>query len=207
MRPLPDHYRTALRDLIRLSMLGIAAALLLGVWWTTLRKNLHFSPDANGEAQPVEVAHPKTVEKGVELPPGMVFEAGLDLKLSHGHVALLGGLVPMGFAAALYLSFVCGGSEIRKKTLDVAFWLYAVGAGGALALMVYKGYAQFEAVLGGQFDLSAIDRGLFNGSRAIRGACYGISHTILAVGAFIYIVVLFRSVNAIRRAEADADAT
>lgn len=188
-QPLPEHYRRTLRRLVRFALVGIGVGLCLGIVWTEFRRSLRYGPVAK-QVEKVEGSRVR-----LELPPGMMFETGLDLKIGHGHVTLVAGLLPLCLGLALYLTHVCGGSEIKASTLDWFFWLYVPGAVGALLLMLYKGLVGFLAVRGGQFDLGQVDAQLFGGSRALRGACYGITHTILAVGAFILIVAVFKAIG------------
>jgi hypothetical protein len=191
MSAAPAHYQRAIRRLLRFAVAGIAIGLILGLVWTDVRKTVRY-----GEAPgPVAQAGSKAT---FQLPPGLMFEAGLDFKLSHGHVILVAGVLPLCFALALHLTHAHGGREIGAPTLAWFTWLYLPGAGGALALMVYKGYAGFEAVRraatsGEPIALHAIDQGLFFGSRALRAACYGLSHSAMAIGAFVLLWALWRA--------------
>ena len=189
MHHVPEHYRRTIRGLIRFAIVGIAAGLILGLLWTEFRKSIRY-----GET-------PRQIEKvagsriKLELPPGLMFETALDLKLAHGHMILLTGLLPLGFALMLHLSYAHGGGEIKRGTLATFFWLFVPGAAVAMMLMVYKGFAGLLAVRGGNFDLASVDAGLFGGSRALRGICYGTSHSIMAIGVFVLLVAVWRSLG------------
>ena len=64
----------------------------------------------------------------------------------------------------------------------------------------------FSAVRGGNFDLAAIEAGLFAGSRALKGACYGTTHSAMAAGAFVLVYQVFRSAGHIGAPPAGASA-
>ncbi len=195
---VPPHYRRTVRRLVRFAAVGIGVGLLLGLGWTELRKQVRYglAPGA------VAASDPTAGRARLELPAGLMFEAGLDLKLAHGHAILIAGLLPLCFAAALHLTRVSGGREVGPGALAWFTWLYLPGASVALALMVYKGCAQFLAIraaalAGAAPDLAALDRGLFLGSRALRGACYGLSHSAMAIGAFVLLYALWRAAGGI----------
>jgi len=197
VQPLPTHYLVTIRRLIRFALVGIAMGMVLGIVWTELRKTVQPSnPFVVGQDYAAS-AHTLEPGKGsraqIALPPGVALDAGIDLKLAHGHTVLLLGLLPLSFAFLLHLSHVYGGTEIRKGTLQLAFWLYAVGSTGAVLLMAYKGWASFVEIRAGNFDFHAVDRGLFGGQRWLRGTCYGLSHTALAVGGFLFLGAVYKS--------------
>ncbi len=194
MSDAPLHYRRTIRRLVRFAVIGIAAGLILGVAWTEVRKGLRYGDTAAAVAVGDKEA--------VQLPPGLMFEVGLDFKIAHGHAILVAGVLPLCFALALHLTRVYGGREIKPGALAWFTWLYLPGAAGALTLMLYKGVAQYAAVRQAlveerAIDLLAIDQALFLGSRAVRAAAYGTSHSAMAIGAFVLLVALWRSAGAI----------
>lgn len=199
MHEVPPHYRATIKALLRFALVGLCFGVGLGIWWTGLRKQLHFVEHGHGpvlydsDAAKAELAAEGFKSARVGLPPGFLFEAGMDLKFAHGHVILLTGVLPLVFAAALHLCAVYGGKPIARGKLVAFFWFYVPGAAGAATLMAYKGLVQFQHITAGEFDLSAIDKGMFLGSRALRGASYGISHTILAIGLGILVHGLWQS--------------
>jgi hypothetical protein len=168
--------------------------MVLGIWWTGVRKSIHY-----GEAGSVPVVVKKDGKEHLELPPGLHWEAGVKLKLSHGHVILIAGVLPLCFAICIFLIHACGGRPTDPGMMRAAFWLYAVGAVGATGIMVYRGAASFyaiqPAVEAGTLSFAGIQSTLFGGSKAIKGAAYGISHTLLAVGCGILIHQIWRGVG------------
>ena len=200
---VPPHYRWAIVSLIKLGLVGIALGMVLGIWWTDYRKHIRFADEAK-----VEVV--KGTEK-LDIPAGKNFETGLKLKLSHGHTTLILGVLPLCFAASLHLSRIYGGREIGAGALKAFFWLYTAGGVGTLAIVVYRGYASFSAIRGRIAAGEPLTSGLmqevqdelFGGSRLVKGLAYGLTHTVLAVGAGILIFHLWR---ALRPPPAVADA-
>ncbi|MGE0708528.1 MAG: hypothetical protein AB7N76_23145 [Planctomycetota bacterium] len=195
--PLPPHYRTAIRRFVRFGAVGMAVGMLLGLIWTELNKSVRYAPPA-AEARRVEEEGPSGRTKvRLELPPGVRWEAALSFKLSHGHAILITGVIPLLFGLGLFLAHACGGREIQASALSASFWLYAFGAVGAVGLLLYKGVASFAAIRAGNFDLAAIEAGLFAGSKAIKGICYGLSHSCMAAGAYVFLYQLYRAVGPI----------
>jgi hypothetical protein len=194
MIDLPPHCRTEIRDWIRLGLLGILGGMILGIWWTGVRKKIQYGDIGTPAA--VITADGK---EHLQLPPGLHWEAGVKLKLSHGHVILITGVLPMCFAMAIFLVHACGGRPTDKGMMRAAFWLYAIGSVGAVGIMVYRGAASFYAIQpaieAGELNFAAIQKTLFGGSKAIKGASYGISHSLLAVGCGILIHQLWRGVG------------
>jgi hypothetical protein len=207
MIELPQPYKTAIRDWVRFGLWGILVGMLLGIWWTDVRKRIKYAAPGEG-AELRQLADDGEVLKTpyVRLPPGVHWEAGMKLKLSHGHVILITGCLPFCFALGIFLVPACGGRPMSPGLLKSAFWCYAIGSLGAVAIMVYRGQAGFSEIQGGNFDFAAIEAGLFGGSRALKGAAYGITHTLLAVGCGILIHQLWKGVGGIVDAPVEAAA-
>lgn len=202
MSPMPEHYVTTMRRLVRFAAVSIFVGLCLGLLSTELNKRLRYA-DTFGPPRTI-AAEERAATRGkveVELPPGLMWETGIDLRLSHGHVILIGGVLPLCFAAALAVVHLMGGGVIGRGTLEAFFWLYVVGGGGAMGLIFYKGWVLMAEVRGGNFDLARIHgEVLFGGSRAVKAAAYGLSHTVLAAAVAIIAVALWRAVGGARRA-------
>ncbi|MCW8141338.1 MAG: hypothetical protein KIT58_20745 [Planctomycetota bacterium] len=202
--PLPDHYVTAIRRLVRFSVVSIFVGLCLGVWSTDANKRLRYL-EVTGAPRRLSAedraAEGSRVE--MELPPGLMWEVGIDLRLSHGHVILIGGVLPLCLAAALAVVHLMGGATIGRGTLEAFYWLYLVGGLAAMGLIIYKGWflmAYVGVEEAGGFDLARIHGAMFGGSRALKGAAYGLSHTILAAAVGIIAVALWRAVGRRRAA-------
>jgi hypothetical protein len=191
--PLPDAYRTAVRRLVRLAAVLLFVGLCIGLYSTDVVRAFRYGKTA----RLVPVAE-RTGQVEVEVPPELLWEATMDLRLSHGHVILIGGILPLCIAAALVVTHLAGATAIGKGTLEAFFWMYAVGATLATGIILYKGIHYAEMVRAGTFDFGEIQRTLFGGSRAIKGAAYGLSHSVLAGSVGVIGVALWRSVGSIR---------
>ncbi len=190
---LPFHYQVAIRRLIRFAAIGTAVGLLLGITSTEFHKSVRIGP----VAQPVQDGRVR-----LELPAETRTAAGLSLQLSHGHAILLTGVLPLVFALSLFLVWRLGGRELTSGRVRVFFWPYVLGASGSIVLLVYRGLATFLTVRGGNYDVAAVDAGLFGGNHALRAATYGITHTLMALGALTLLFSLFSAAGQIGRAEA-----
>jgi hypothetical protein len=199
MELLPDVYRTPIRRLVRLSVVMTMVGLLFGVWSVEGLRSLR---TIGGPARALTAAdRPAGKTKPVvELPPELMWEATMDVRLAHGHVILIGGVLPLCFAAALVLLHQAGGSTISRGVLEAFFWLYLIGGAAATGLIVYKGvallgyYADPTRV---KFDPAEAHALLFGGSRLLKGLAYGLSHTILAGAVGIIAVALWGSAGKI----------
>lgn len=202
MRELPDHYRAAMRRLLRLAAVGIMVGMLLGITWTEFNKSTRYGPE-------VRKVDPPEGRVKVELPAGTRWANGLHFKLGHGHAILVLGLLPIGFAASLLLLHRSGSGEVSPRTVLVAPLLYYAGGVGAVTIMVYKGAAVFlglrRAILAGNpTDLATLEASLFGGSKLLKVACYASTHLALSIGAFWFLIAVFRAAG--RAAEAPSEA-
>lgn len=197
MSDLPTHYLHAIRRLLRFAAIGITVGLLLGITWTEFNKATRYGPE-------VRKVDPPEGRVKLELPPGTRWANGLHFKLGHGHSILILGLLPIGFAASLLLLHRCGGGELSPRTVSVAPAIYLAGGVGAVTIMVYKGGAVFlglrRAVLAGEpADLAQLEAGLFLGSRALKGLAYATTHSAMAIGAFWFMIAVYRAAASIGR--------
>lgn len=193
--PLPDHYLTCIRRLVRFAMVSLFVGLLLGLWSTHMNKIIKYGPEPKRITAEERAAGAK---HQLELPPGLMWETGIDLRLSHGHVILIGGVLPLCLAGALALVFNMGGGVIGRGTLEAFFWMYATGGLAAMALIIYKGWHLFDAVSDptyGTFDLAKVHASMFFGSTALKATAYGLSHTILAGAVGVIGVALWKAVG------------
>jgi len=171
--PVPAHYAAAVRTLLRYAVALILFALLSGVLFQESSKQLDYS----------------------EAPPGLRLEAVLSLALVHGHATLVGALVPIAMAGALFLARGAGGRELSPRSLR---WLtrgYLPFAALTIVLMLYKGYHVLLSVRFGELDLDAVDRAYFGGLAALRHGLYGLAHVGMAVSLGVFLVALWRSLG------------
>ena len=171
MTPLPDHYVMTIRRLIRFAMAWLMVGLFLGIWSTSVNKVVKYGETARHYSAEERARRGSPVE--AELPPGLMWEAGIDLRLSHGHVILIGAVLPLCFAGSLTVAHLAGGSTIGRGTLEAFFWMYAPGGIAAMGLIIYKGWYLITAVRHGNFNLANVHHDMF-GSPVVKGMAYGI---------------------------------
>ena len=171
---IPSHYRPIYKTYIRFALVMMVLALLLGIAFQESAKKAPIS---------------------AVLPAGMHLEATINLALVHGHAFLIGVLIPLAITWISYLGLKLGFEPISEKSWNWATRLYLPGSALAVVLMLYKGYAILLGVRGGETDLTVIDQHMYMGSHALRGAAYGLTHTAMAVGLFIFVGAIWKSMN------------
>ena len=115
---LSPSYRRAVRILLRYAIVMAIIGLLIGISYRESTKKLPYE----------------------EAPAGVRLESVMSLALVHGHVFLMGMLMPIGLAAALVLARRAGGAEVSGRSLG---WLtrgYLPFAAASVLLQLYKGY-------------------------------------------------------------------
>jgi hypothetical protein len=173
--PLPPHYASALRTLVRFACAMTIVGLLAGVLFQESSKKL-------GDAHELHL------------------QATLRLALLHGHVLVSAVLIPLGMAGALLVARRIGGRELGSKPLA---WLtrgYLPLLCVTLALMLWKGYHVLLAVRRGEADLEAIDERFFFGATVLRHGVYGVAHVGMAAALGVFVVAVWRSLGAGRAA-------
>lgn len=199
---LPDHHRLAIRRLIRFAVVCMLLGMILGIVSTEYQKRLRYTSGHADAPRLVDRSVPgpdgQKPRHALELPPGMMWEVGFDLRILHGHFILIGGVLPLCLAACLFFLPLLGARPISPGLLTAGLILYVVGAAAALALIFYKGIYSLEAVLGGELDLSRVQASMFGGSRLVRALAHALSHSILAAGLGVLGFALWGSAGEIR---------
>jgi len=171
---IPSHYRPIYRTYIRFSLVMMVLALLLGIAFQESAKKA-----------PISAA----------LPAGVHLEATINLALVHGHAFLIGVLIPLAVTWVSYLGLSLGFAPLTEKSLKWTTRLYLPGSALAILLMLYKGYHLLLGVRSGVTDLSQLDSSMFLGSHALRAAAYGLTHTAMALGLFIFVISFWKTMN------------
>jgi len=171
---IPSHYRPIYRTYIRFSLVMMVLALLLGIAFQESAKKA-----------PISAA----------LPAGVHLEATINLALVHGHAFLIGVLIPLAVTWISYLGLSLGFAPLTEKSLKWTTRLYLPGSALAILLMLYKGYHLLLGVRSGVTDLSQLDSSMFLGSHALRAAAYGLTHTSMALGLFIFVISFWKTMN------------
>lgn len=166
-------YEATIRTILRYSIVLSFVALLTGISFQESAKKLPFT-----------VA-----------PAGIHLESVIQLALVHGHVFMLGVLLPLGMAGALLMAKKIGGADVGKIGLAALTKGYLTFAAGSLALQLYKGYHFLLMARAGERDFAVIDAAFLGGSHAIRYGVYGLIHTGMGVTLGIFLVALWRSLG------------
>lgn len=170
---LPPHYTKPVRVLIRYAIAMAVFGLLVGIAFQESAHKLPYS----------------------EAPAGLHLEAVLPLALVHGHVFMLGMLLPLALAGALVLALQAGGRPVGSVALS---WLtrgFLPFAAATVALQLFKGYFILLAVRHGQTDLAVIDAAFMGGSATLRYAVYAVIHSGMGITLGVFLVALWRSLG------------
>jgi len=176
---LPVHYRAFYFFVARFSIVMMIVGLLAGIVYQESSRKAPFS---------------------AMLPPGIHLESIFDLALTHGHIFMIGALIPLAISWLLFMGLQLGANPISEKALKVGSWMYFPGSIGAVGLMIYKGYHFLLGVRGGNTDFVALQASFFGGNHALRAACYGTIHTVMAVGLIVIVVAVWKSFKTASRA-------
>ena len=173
MPTLPAHYRKFYISFIKLACFMIIFALVAGILFQESgTRKIHYDG---------------------KFTPGVPWESLYHLALLHGHVFLIGVLVPMAMLVMAQFGLIVGGSELSAKSLKLTAALYHSGAGATVLLMLYKGYHYVMAVRGNQMDFAVIDDSFFGAQHVVRAIGSGLSHTAMGAGLSILAVSILKS--------------
>ncbi len=164
MTSLPPHYRKLFASFIRLACWMIFFGLVAGILFQESSRKTPYEKFA----------------------PGLHWEAVYHLALLHGHVFLIGVVIPLVVLLLLYFALLLGSQPLSEKSVRWGKLLYHSGAGLTVVLMLYKGYHYLISVRMGQLDFAAIDHGFFGGQHVLRAIVYGLGHTAMAVGLGVF---------------------
>jgi hypothetical protein len=172
---LPEHYKPFCRTHLRFALIMIAVALLAGI-----------SFQESGRKVLVSQA----------VPAGAHLEFILALALVHGHVFLVGVLLPLAFTWMLRLSLDLGTAALPERTLAWTSGLYIPGAVLTIILMLLKGYHLVLGVRHGALDFAALNGRFLFSSHVLRVGAYGLAHGLMGLGLAILVFALWRSLPA-----------
>jgi hypothetical protein len=170
---LPAQYQRFYRTHLRFALMMILVALLAGICFQESGKKLHIT-----EALPV----------------GAHLEYLLGLALVHGHIFLVGVLLPLAFTWMLHLALALGLDPLPARTLNWTTACYLPGAVLTITLMLLKGYHLLLGARHGMLDYNKLDAA-FLGGPLVRAAAYGLGHFVMAVGLGFLGVGLWRTLG------------
>jgi len=170
----PAHYTKTIRTLLRFALIMLVIGLLAGISYQESGKKVTYA----------------SVPEGISR-----LEATLPLALVHGHIILLGVLLPVAMAGILHLARAHGGSELSRRGLAWTVYTYLPAVSASLGLMLVKGYYILLSVRWGKTNLGEIDHAFFGGSHAWRHGIYGFFHFWMGVGIVVFAWCVWRSLR------------
>ncbi len=170
---LPSHYPTFFQRMMRFALIMIFIALLSGILFQESAKKATYA----------------------DLAPGLHLETVIHLALLHGHVFLIGTLIPMIICWMCYLGLCLGKSPASEKLLRWGSRLYLSGAALSVFLMLYKGYHFLLSVRFGETDFAIIEQNYFFGIAILRHIVYGTAHIGMGIGLTLMAIALWKSLS------------
>ena len=122
-------------------------------------------------------------------------ESIIQLALVHGHVFVMGVLLPLALAGALLMARRAGGRDLSPRGLAWLVRGYLPLAAASLALHLYKGYHVLLMARAGERDFAVIDQAFLGGSHVLRYGVYAVVHTGMGVALGVFLVLLWRSLG------------
>ncbi len=170
----PVQYRWAVRVLLRFAVIMLVVGVLSGIAFRESAKK--YAAPADG--------------------PGLsVWDATLHLALVHGHVLLVGALLPVAIAGMLHLARAHGGADLSARALKWTVYPYVAGVAATTILMLYKGYHFLLHARHGATDFAQVERDYFGGVHVLRYTVNGLSHAALGLGLIVFCWCLWRSLG------------
>ena len=172
--PLPGAYRRTVMSLIRYAVVMAFVGLLVGIAFQESARKLTFAMAG----------------------AGLHLEAIMTLALVHGHVFVMGVIMPLVLGAALMMAHQAGGREVGPTGLAWLVKGYLPFAAATTLLQMVKGYHVLLAVRHGAVDLAAVDAAFLGGAHApLRMGLYGLFHAGMGITLGVFLVALWRSLR------------
>lgn len=168
---IPEAYRNFYTKFLKFSFLMTILALLMGILYQESSKKLPISE---------------------MLPAGAHWEASIHLALTHGHLFLIGVLIPIAACTMVLFSQILGARPLSDNVLLWCRRIYVVSASFAMVLMVYKGYHYNIMMRQGNYDFIHVNEMLFGGNHVIRAIAYGLTHTLMVGALYTLVVKIWR---------------
>ena len=169
---LPEPYKRFYKTYLRFALVMIIVALLAGICFQESAKKVHIT-----QAVPV----------------GAHLEYVLSLALLHGHVFLVGVLLPLACIWMVHLTLVLGIGTVSGRSLGWSTALYLPGAVLTVLLMLLKGYHLVLGVRHGALDFNQLNATFL--TPPLRAASYGLGHALMGVGLGVLVLAMFRSLG------------
>ncbi len=116
------------------------------------------------------------------------------LQLLHGHILILGFIIPIGLA--FFISILPEIDDNAYKKLNTAFNIYLIGTIGAIFLLFWKGIEYVRVyVHNPALTVEQIDKLIFSGNHVLRSSLYGIFHLLFGVGLIWFTIIIWNKLN------------
>jgi len=171
---LPEHYKRFYRTQLRFALSMMVVALLAGICFQESGRKVLIT-----EAVPV----------------GAHLEYLLSLALVHGHIFLIGVLLPLAFTWMLHLTQSLGLEPVSPRSLTWTSALYIPGTILTIALMLLKGYHLVLGVRHGATDFNKLNEAFLGSSHLLRAGVYGLGHFVMALGLGILVAGVWRTLR------------
>lgn len=176
---IPGHYAGLYRLLIRFAVIMIFVGLLVG-----------FAIQESFRKLPLSI----------KIPAGIHLEAIYNPSVVHGHLLLLGVLIPVALMVLLQMTLILGGKPVSPKVIRWATRFYLPGTILSLLLQIYRGYfylisARLLSEGNGitPYDLLQVQHNFYLGVPALFYVLYGVSHSAMSLGLVIFAVNIWKS--------------
>src|SRR6478609_11535510 len=182
MSALPKHYRLLYASFIRLACTMILFALFTGILHRESTRHLSYA----------------------NLAPGIHWEAIYHLALVHGHIFMIGVILPIITLVMLHFGMILRAAPLSETTIAWGKRLYHTGAGLMLGLFIYKAYHYVLSVRFGLLDFSKIETTYFAGNSLLKALLYGLSHTSMSVCLGIFAVGLLKTMPSVKQVKTES---
>lgn len=170
---VPEHYKRFCRTHFRFALVMIAVALLAGISFQESARKLTVTP---------------------EVPVGAHLEWIISLALVHGHLFVMGVLLPLAFTWMVHMSASLDMAPISPALLAWATRLYIPGVCLTALLQLVKGYWFLLGVRHGRLDFAQLNDGFLGGGHALpRVLAFGASHALLGAGLALLVIGFWRA--------------
>lgn len=173
----PEHYRRFYLTHLRFALTMVLTALLAGICFQESGRKLAVS---------------------TAVPAGAHLAFLLDLALVHGHLFMIGVLLPLAFTWMLHLALELGHPPLSRRALGLATAFYLPGASLTGLLMLVKGYHLLLGARHGMTDFARLDAAFLGASHLLRTGLFGLAHAAMGAGFAILGAGLWRTLGASR---------
>ena len=173
---LEKYYIKSIKQLLYISAASFFIGIWMGLMTTETRMQIGYDQTDNGT----------------------YLQATMYLSLLHGHIFMMGGVMPMIMCVMLVFGKLIGGNNIPKKFLSKLIFLYTLGMVSSLVLLLAKGIRIFNLTKQElpSPDFIVIDNTIM-GSVIVKLLVYSFSHIVLTAGICIFMYLFCYSIKSV----------